>query len=397
MSQIYLIGSPGAGKSYSGHQFYTVPQLADADNPHEKPPRRVVTNIRGTNPEKISAYINKIRREGISSEHLNIEPNSDWQDFDYTPFVKVLTDEDLAHPQFFYDDADIDPTQAIIQPDDVLILDEAWSIIGSTAKYTKRIEKFFAMRRHHNIDIIILSQTFSSLNKEIRLKSDFVLRMTKLKVVNMENRFRVDYFAGADEGITRRKPFDQKFYVYRKEIFDLYQSTQIGDGKEAKLDKRLSLWNVKYFGLPLFKFWLPLAVFLIIFGIWKTVSFFTNPEQVSKAFNIGKGTTAAAATPSANASAAPATSAPPAVPKDSESSKYRLVGLYRFNGLPIAVIADAENHIKYVDKFELVQAGPVRYIRYQGDIIASWTGPANQPSPTASPAQNGVKQASKVF
>lgn len=124
-----------------------------------------------------------------------------------------------------------------------------------------------------------------------------------------------------------------------------------------------------------------LLTILVIYWLYKTLM----PAASGTAKKPDTPTAAASASAPAGTQAqtvpVSAQTAPPPQPElfPGESTKYRLVGFYRFNNVEFAVISDSSNVYHYLTgSYTKVIAGPATHITLNNQIIAPWTGNQKQ-------------------
>lgn len=385
-------GNMGAGKTYGATRFGIEPAL--------KRRQRVVTNI-----------------------PVNIEKMTDHVGFNLDGLLVVVTNEQIEAPGFWYSEAC--PT-AIVQPGDMVIIDEAWQFYGSDKKLKSDHPAFEYLRLHRKYtdpvsgfssEVWYVTQDYNDISRSFRSVCDFHLFMEKLKVVGKPDEFRVDYYSNCRVAPNRQQPFKQQFYKYDPVYFELYHSyassvTSVdaskAGGVEVQADDRMNYWNQRlFFGLLSLRHatWLAYAVAALGIGflLYYFASLYVNrndPTALTKsvvpgAHSSGSGLPAAVKPSLAPGQVAgtgssppvpgtPAAAAAPALPAESsdQSSEYRLIGVYRFSGRPMAVVTDSKGAYRYLSPFEFEEhwSGPVFYIRYKNKTVAPWTGP--QPSYT---------------
>lgn len=373
-------GNMGAGKTYGAVRFGVIPSLQRR--------QRVVTNI-PCNLEKIQEFLG----------------------FNIDGLLLVVSNERIEQPGFWYAD---DCPNAVVQPGDFVIIDEAWQFFGSDKKLKTDHPAFSYLRLHRKFtdpvsgfssEVWYVSQDYNDISRSFRSVCDFHLFMEKLKVVGKPDEFRVDYFANCRVAPTRQNPFKQQFYKYDPIYFELYHSyasssttinAEQAGGVEVQADDRMNYWNQKmFFGLLGIRQAMYLAYVVAALGIGFLLYFFASlflnrhdPTALNK-FPASLGSDSAPATTPAPAVPAglPLAAAAPAAAvseRAGESTDYRLVGLYRFDGRPMAVVTDRSGAYRYLSPFEFEQiwAGPVFYIKFKEKIIAPWTGPQSSATST---------------
>lgn len=358
-------GNMGAGKTYGAVRFGIIPALQRR--------QRVVTNI-PCNIEKIQAHLG----------------------FNIDGLIVVVSNEDVEAPGFWYSE---DYTNSIVQPGDFVIIDEAWQFFGTDKRLKTDHPAFSYLRLHRKFtdptsgfssEVWYVTQDYNDISRSFRSVCDFHLFMEKLKVVGKPDEFRVDYFSNCRVSPQRQQPFKQQFYKYDPAYFELYHSyasssTSINadqaGGVEIQADDRMNYWNQRmFFGL------LSLRHAMIASGVVASVAIsYLIYFFASLLFN-SQDAVQSPKTPDLppvveGPAVAPPFTSPDSTPSQSErpleSAEYRLVGLYRFDGLPMAVVTDRSGAYRYLSPFEFEQvwAGPLFYIRHKDRVIAPWTGP----------------------
>lgn len=243
MAIIAYTGVMGSGKTYEAVSTAALNAL--------KSGRRVVTNISGFNFEAIRDYIGELK----DGSHL--EPDR----------VLVIPSARITEPHFFYDPEV--QHESIVQPGDLVVIDEVWAFWGTGMKLSPEHQKFFRMHRHYtelgsgtSCDLCIQIQDLSSLHRFIRGVLESTYKFTKMKTLGLSNRYRVEVYEGSKQ--SRATFISATVNKYDKRIFPLYQSYEGGKGKENTVDDRQNLFRNKWF---LFAFVLA-AVGLIACSWW---------------------------------------------------------------------------------------------------------------------------------
>jgi zona occludens toxin (predicted ATPase) len=391
--QYNIFGKPGDGKSYSVVFFILLFAIAAK--------RRVVANIVGLNPVEITSYLNYLVTADVKTldrterKLLLVlrENGTDTGDFDFLPYIKVVDEEDVKRTDFWYS-PDF-PDTSITQPGDVIAIDEARRYFGTGVKVTERCIMCILKHRHYvdalgrSMDLYFIAQQPGHLNREVSGNAQFtrvarrMLRAGSHKV----NKFRLDYYEGA-AGLTeikRGEAYDGVEETLNKRIFKLYKSFEGATGFESS-SRLPTVWDTKFwFGLSLFKFWLPFFGVLFLWGAYALYDFYKHPPMVTSVQGAtskpGSGaiTRVSAATPLPSGVRPPG--APPGLPVVAtlppvpmESPDFRLVGFYTQAGIRYAILSDVNNRLRYVKDFKDGQNALSPEIVWNGRIISYWSG-----------------------
>lgn len=410
--QVNIFGKPGDGKSYSTVLFIGLFAVAQK--------RRWLTNINGVNPTEINQYLNELVVRGATTDTakngtfiqrlfgaasvlvsgldaterrlLSVMQKHETATgaFDFTPYIITVDEETVKDPEFWYSPEWAE--SSLMQPGDCVTIDEARRYFGSGMKVPERTIMCILKHRHYvspvtnlSIDLYFIAQQPNHLQREVAGNAQFtyvarrMLAAGKLK----ENRFRLDFYEGA-VGATemkRREFYDGQEESLNPRIFKLYKSFEGEKGFESK-QNIVTIWSVKFWGLPLFKFWVPVAGALFLFGIGWVVNFFlTGGIPSAKPHKPPAAITAPAAAPALPASSA-AASVPPVAPVaavkpaavDDIDSVYRLVGFYSLGTRTIAVITDNSGRIRYISDFKFTNTDAFPEINWKGHTITYWSG-----------------------
>jgi zona occludens toxin len=352
-----IFGAMGMGKSFEGVSQHVLPAI--------KAGRRVVSTIDGLNHQAFSDYLD----EPIEKIH---------------ELLIVTTNDILADDSAWYDPVKND--RSIIQPGDLVVVDEAWEIFSDDKKLSERVQTWIAMQRHYahpatgqTSDLVVLSQDKSGLNKFLKQRMSLSFECRKQLALSRSNSYSLYVFEGK-----QRKPLRREDKKYDKKIFPLYQSYNNGaQGVEHK-DSRQSIFNSK-----LVKFGFPLGLLAVIFGIYfafKKIHDFSG----DKAFNKGAANAKTAPKPPPGVAAAPATTvattgsssaAPAAIPSlPAKASDWRLMASYKVGTVLVVELVNERGQIRKLT--------PGSYTRGASDdfsVVVPDT-PANVAAPYTGPA-----------
>jgi zona occludens toxin len=283
-------GLMGSGKTYEVVLSVLLPAI--------KSGRDVVTNIRGLNYELICAHLAK-PVDGCEFGKIRVVNNQQVQGGDFFP---VYNDTDQ---KFEYSE------KTVVQPGDLVAIDEAWRPWGTDSKCVKVHMSFFREHRQcvnskgQSCDLVVISQDIGDIHSLLKNVIEMTMRFTKLKTLGMSKRYRIDIYEGAK--LYKTKLTSWSTCTYDKRIFPLYKSyaSESGTGVEKVIDDRQNLFKSGTFFIPLI-----LAVVFIGLGIWKVGAFF-SPATHAKTEAGAPGTEAATVPAAPLPNTLPASAVPP--------------------------------------------------------------------------------------
>jgi zona occludens toxin len=260
-------GKMGSGKSYEVTSSVIVPALADG--------RRVVSNIDGLDYEAIVLYIVK-KYKKKPDEIGSLVP---------------ISDDDVLSFNFFPVEGAKEQT-SIIQPGDLVVIDEAWRFWNKKSDISRAAMSFFRMHRHYvhpetgvTCDIALIYQSITDVHPFIRAVVEFTFRTVKIKQLGLDKTYRLEVYEG--DKLTKTYRISKEVKKYNKDVFPLYNSYSQGGGKkgvEVRMDSRTNAINLKKI--------VPLAILMLLFfigGIYKLYTFFSvssvSDVNVSKTEN----------------------------------------------------------------------------------------------------------------
>lgn len=313
-----ITGVMGSGKSYEAVSEKIVPALRDEEH------RRIVTNIEGLSTPAIAAFIGR--------------PEADVE----ARLVRISY-ERVTEPGFWYD-PDAGATDTLVQPGDLVVLDEVWRYFNRGTKLPDDAMRFFRMHRHYvgaesglTCDVVLINQALRGIHQDIRDVVEVQFACRKLKVLGRPQNYQVLVHEGGD-----RNASHTYLRKYSDKVFPLYSSYTQGGAKES-IDKRQSALNK-----PFFKLVLPLAALAIAVGSYGGYSYFKDMGK-------GKGTKASAA---ASAASSPVTATSPPAPgqpaptsfgsPSATADAWRLVARYSVSGLPVVILVDGSGRYRTV-------------------------------------------------
>jgi len=199
--------------------------------------RRVVTNVDGISNDLVRHYIIEKRK---------IDPDKLGQ-------ILHVVNEDVFKPDFFpyYDDHRGEHTDTIVQPGDLVCIDEAWRFWGSDCKLHKNHKSFFLEHGHFTnadtgvaCDLVLMIQDMGVLHRFVKNVVAFSFKTHKKVSLGMGNTYSVTMWEGSKQ--TRAVEIGNWVRRYEKDIFPLYSSFKDGaDGKTVNIDKRQNIFSGK--------------------------------------------------------------------------------------------------------------------------------------------------------
>lgn len=369
-SSTLIVGAPGAGKTSNVVQHGIMPAI--------KSGQRVTTNI-PLFPAEIAAYLKM-------------------DEADVRLLCNLVTNDDIRKPNFWFCEHDAGPTVSL--PGDFIVIDEVHAVYPSddrsikldspvcrAARYRR---KYAGGAGNFSTSIQLLSQSYNDLHKKVREACDSMYYLQKLAMVGEAHKFRIDIFSDVRQPPQRQQPIQSLFAPYDERVMECYDSYSVGVGGFASgavgveeiRDERVNFWHGRmFFNLLTRRQAMYAAIGVCVVGF--LVGGFVFVSSISKSTKSALPVAVSgAAAPAAPGAPVPPGSAPPAKLAAAEKpalfaddSDYRLAGLLQFNGSPVAVVVSNGSY-RYIPatQFELFEAGPSRYIKYNGKIIAPWTG-----------------------
>lgn len=252
MAIIAYTGLMGSGKSYEVVENVILPAIRAG--------RRVVTNVANLQQDDIKAYlVEKFEADLAKLGQIVQVSNDDIERKDFFP-VEVQPGEEAP--------------SSIVQPGDLVVVDECWRWWAAGAKIPPHHMTFFRMHRHFvhpdtkvSCDLVLVVQDISDLDRKLKVVVENTYRMSKHKALGLTKRYRVDIYPSYK---VRSSPIRSLQRQYNKEIFKLYQSYSQGGeggGNEVAIDDRSNIFKG-----ALFRIVLPalLVVFAVCFWwVWK--------------------------------------------------------------------------------------------------------------------------------
>uniref|UniRef100_A0AAU8B303 ZOT protein n=1 Tax=Dulem virus 57 TaxID=3145768 RepID=A0AAU8B303_9VIRU len=319
-------GKPGGGKTYEAFRLAVLSKLAEG--------RNVITNIVGLDETAITGYI---------IDKMGVEPDKVGQ-------LKTVSDEQvIADDFFYYKGASADET--LVQPGDVVVIDEVWRVFKDVKKIGERRESFIAEHRHFvgedgkPCELHVINQDVTEIPKFIKARLEACYQMTKLSAAGANNRYRVDVYSSPK--MYQKQLLGTSYGKYDKEIYSLYKSFDGNFTDFGKLDRRTNgFMSFKFLGL------LGLLIFLLVAKSGDIYRFFTTgtskpqPETVKSKENAETATKNSQSAANAKAKALHQSLHSEAVDVALSTELY-LCGKYYRNNLDFAIVCQYNGHNAY--------------------------------------------------
>lgn len=347
-----LLGAPGGGKSYEATAFHILPAI--------KAGRKVVTNL----PLDLAAWAQldpdypaliEIRTATLAEEPA--EPETRPARFVFgrpvgTPVAVDFCNRAFSHPEDYQDPWRHPTTEVGV----LYVVDECHMALpyGCT---DRAVEEWYSMHWHHNVDVLLITQSYGKVSKSIVDLVQMVYRVRKAVAFGSMNK----YIRKVQDGI-KGDVVNTSIREYKKKYQELYRSHTKGRAVEEMTANDI---------VPIWRRWPFIGALLcfILFGFFVTMILTKKPPDPSQQANAsgdvktGIATTAAPAPTAAASASAPASNVIQ-VGKAKEEDPFagrglHLVGEISKGGKRNAVFSISQNgqHVHYVKAEDLESAG----------------------------------------
>jgi len=337
-------GLMGSGKSYEVVSGVIVPAI--------KKGRRVVTNIAGIQSDAIREYcatVGKIDRDDLGE-------------------IVSVTNDDVVRPGFF-PNIDQPDAETVVQPGDLVAIDEAWEFWSTGKKISLEHQRFFRMHRHcvHPetgvaCDVALMMQSIGDLHRQLRAVVELTFRTKKLKELGAARHYRVEMYE--TNKIAKSLLLDTFNKTYDKAIFPLYSSYAGSGGKEASIDGRQNILANK-------RLWVIAVGLMIVAMICARVLW--------RFFNLNEKTPVAEANalPPPNPAASAAGPAPGNATSTSTSGVsdvWRVAGSYAIENEQWIVVADTAGRLRVESPSQFSGVGITTTGKIDDQRVTPWSG-----------------------
>ena len=353
-------GVMGSGKTYEVVENVILANLAIG--------RRIVTNIAGLDSEKINAYLVNVRSVPFASLGQ----------------IVPVANEDVSKFDFFPREGLKDQT-SIVQPGDIVILDECWRWYATGEKLLDSHMLFFRMHRHFvnsssgvACDVVLIVQSIDDLQRKVKAVIEKTYLMKKHKDLGMPDRYVVSIYTGSRPS---SRSFVEDFQrKYNPEIYALYASYSQQQGaavsKELAADSRGNVLN-----RGLIKYGFPLAAILLVASVWYMWRFF-HPSKEALTHTEASLESSPNALPLDDKSQS---SLAPLAPASNLSTEWRLIGYFSRSGFTVYMISSNAGLLRFITDPPgvFISSGEIQLLLPDGFFVTRWTG--SPPSAAARP------------
>lgn len=342
-----IVGRPGHGKSYSACEIAIIPALQEG--------RALYTNI-------------PLHDDAIARDYPGARVH-----------YVTLDQTTMQSPDFWQ-----------FEPGALVILDELWRVwpSGLKASHIPVFQLAFIKEHRHRTDengrwqdIVIVTQNLSDIAAAIREMVETTVMCQQLQDVGATGWFIRSYYTGAVKGCDNGPAsmlVNNERIKYRPEVFQYYVSNTQGVntavGPQGAKVVQQNLWTSWKFRA----FVVALVVILItlVGSVWKTKKGLDKATEQAKP--VLPAPVAAPAPPPPPAPVAPPpVVAPPVAVQPVPSERWRLAGVVRSPGGAVAMLTDG-SRTRRIDYREHCRDGAETQCTIGGELVASWTGPAER-------------------
>jgi len=327
-----LLGAPGGGKSYEAVVYHVLPAL--------KSGRKVITNL-PLNLEVFKAinedYLDLIEiRQKSLAVPAEIKPSSSSNTFEGA-LTSMFTGSSVVLSVNSYPFSNpCDYSDKWRHPDSgagpLYVIDECHIALPYSGTVLE-VEHWYSLHRHESADVLLITQSYSKINKAIRDLVQVVYQVRKNTAIGSQS----SYTRKVRDGI-RGEVVNSSVRQYQKRYFKYYQSHTRGGGSELAANDIIPIW--KHWTFKASAVFFALFAYLVFSGNFK-MPFLLDSEPVE-------------VFPSASASVLPAASVPDshlaALPVDDplllDSGSHGLT--HPFDGLNIHILGSISSKAKGV-------------------------------------------------
>jgi len=361
-----------SGKSYEVVSEVIVPAIRGG--------RRVVTNVDGISEEKIHQYLKTKHSDDDETLYGAIVHVTNTQVFD-TEFFPYYDDHKGAH------------TDTIVQPGDLVCIDEAWRFWGATdCKVHKNHRSFFLEHGHFTnpatnvaCDLVLMIQDLNTLERKLKSIVAFNFRTHKKVSLGMGSTYSLNMWEGHKQA--KGALIGNWVRKYKKEIFPLYSSFKGGaEGVMVNADRRQNVFTNR-------KLWGMLALLIVgaVVCFWNVWKFF-HPGELGKDGKPLK-TPSTASAPAAGTSSAPSAVSPSVALVPTYSEVWRVSGSFYARGQSWVVMVNQVGAVRLGSPSEFHSAGLAQIGDIDGAKVTSWSGAAPRPVGFTAPSLSSSQSA----
>lgn len=256
---------------------------------------------------------------------------------------------DLAVEHELVSDADVRRWHEVVQPNDILVVDEVqriWPPVPQGTKPTDDIEKLH-VHRHLGVDIVVITQHPQRMNKTVRDLVGRHVHVRRLFGLNRAMLYEWDHCHNPSS----LKDAVKTSWPYPRSVFKLYTSAEVHTKQKAVIPKAL-------FITPL------VAIAAVVLG-------FAGFRYVHGGFGRTDAHAAAAPSRAADGAASGVGAAGAA------SKTWRVVGRLAVDGRSAVLVTDSSGRLRVVRTADFKGDGLWLEGRVDGELVGMWTGAAD--------------------
>lgn len=329
----------------------------------------MITNIQGMNSETVREFLHRTR--GTPYERLGEVVN-----IASTDIVKIGDDgKRYYNPMFFphYCKGVEVIEGTLVQPGDMVVLDEAWHLFPAGERMHPNHLSFFAEHGHFvhpqtgvACDLVFMTQAMELVHRNLKAMCAFIFETHRKAMFGKQGAktYSVNMWEG--NKATRTAKCGNWVRQYDPEIFKLYKSFASDTGGQlATIDARQNV-------LKSWKAWGFIAGTPILIGISIWAGLNAYESFVGKP--VPKKTAQGVASVSDSATAASPATAPGTAKRSSLSTELRVVGTVSLNGDYWVVVSDTSGTLRYESPGYFVGRGVFTVGSIDGQRVAAFTG-----------------------
>lgn len=321
--------------------------------------RRVVTNIDGINNDLIRQHASeKSKRPLDEMGHVIPVRNADVKREDFFPW---------------FDAAQLPQTNTVVQPGDLVAIDEAWRFWPTGESIHPHHMSFFTEHGHFThpetgvaCDLILMLPDLGMLSLTLRRLISFNFQTHKKVSMGLSKVYSVNSWEGYKQ--TKASHLGTWVRTYNPKLFKLYDSFKGGkNGKMVNIDKRQNVVFTKKRAIY-FAFLLLVAIYCV----YSLVDFFSQKAKPDRP--VQSSAPQAAIAPQAGASASPSRSPP------RFSDSYRVVGTMGEGADRWVVVIGTNGRVRLASPSAFQGSGLLMVGEIDGQRVTTFSGPSGSSS-----------------
>lgn len=237
-----IAGKPGGGKSYEAVKNHVIPALKDG--------RMVVTNLPLQVEHFVAVYGEQVRQ-------LIVLVDYNYHDYGSAKPFSVIGDW-LKHQDWKNEKG-----QGVL-----FVIDEAHLSLPNgkgSNEFTKVLE-FLSMHRHYGFDVLLITQNFKKVHRDIRDMVQLVYRCIKKSMFGQDDLYIIKVHEGCTSQVVNT---DER--AYESYVFKFYKSHTKSEGQIVEATTRdVTPWHKT--GLMKFSYVIMFFAFLMVINLINTIT-----------------------------------------------------------------------------------------------------------------------------